>query len=167
MPRQTDNTLLQWEDQIRVWVDHGWTHQQMRETIEEATGISISRSTWIRRCRDMNISLVPPVQDSPELRARIAYIFSALRLTDADTIDILTRDGFILSPSALIRIRRDMGLRKSTRATNSEEMDQQLRELLRSELDTNNISGYGKGNLYTYMRSKYNVVRRCVFLSSS
>lgn len=150
--------LGNWEDQIRSWQRLGVTHSQMRTQIEEATDTRISASTWGRRLREMGIQTKPPVLDTVELRTRIAYLFSALRLTDADTIDVLARDGFTINTRALARIRKDMGLRKSTSREDFEAVDEQLRALLKQELDMNTISGFGEGNLYTYMRSKYNVI---------
>lgn len=132
----------------------------MRTTIQHETGLPISRATFTRRLTEMGIRTQFDNEDSVELRTRVTYIFSALRLSDVDTVDILERDGFKVNLRGLGRLRRRMGLKKRTKAADFDEVDKHLRLLLRVELDTNNIAGFGEGNLYTYMRSKYNVVSK-------
>lgn len=96
--------------------------------------------------------------NSPELRAKILYTFQFLRLTDAETVALLRDDGFDIDVRALGRRRREMGLLKRHKRAHWEDLDNMMRELLQQELDDNMITGYGEGQVYTYMRSKYCIV---------
>lgn len=154
--------LNAWQSQIEEWRDASWSYEEMRATIQQDTGLKISDSSFKRRLREMGIQTRLVTDDTLELRTRVTYIFSALRLSDADTVDILTRDGFKINTRGLGRLRRKIGLKKRTQQADFDEVEEHLRLLLRLELDTNNIAGFGEGHLYTYMRSKYNVIRKLV-----
>lgn len=152
--------LDEWADQIRDWQALRWNHDQMRAYIEEATGMPLAVRTFKRKIKEMGLSSHLFTKDSPQLRAVVLNAYSNLRLTDAETVAILALDGFETNVRGLARIRKRMGLRKRVERGDFEAADAQLHELLSQELDTNNISGFGAGNLYTFMRSKYNVVGR-------
>lgn len=150
--------LSAWQTKLENWREASWPYEDMRTAIQQETGLSISLATFKRRLSEIGIRTHFGNEDSIELRTRVTYIFSALRLSDVDTVDILERDGFKVNLRGLGHLRRKMGLKKKTKAADFDKVDEHLRLLLRLELDTNNIAGFGEGNLYTYMRSKYNVV---------
>jgi hypothetical protein len=152
--------LAVWHDQIVVWFAASWTLEDVRTAIKNITEVSFSKRTFQRRLQELHISPRPCIQYSTALRTRITYIFSALRLTDAATIEILNIDGFKLSIRTLRRIRKEMGLLKRLRLDDAEELIQYLIMLVATELDNNDASNFGRGNFYTYMRSKYNIVGR-------
>jgi hypothetical protein len=165
MPHQQNNpvgrpklNLFAWQTKIEEWREASWSYEDMRIAIQQESGTAISLATFKRRLHEMGIQTRFMTEDTLELRTRVAYIFSALRLNDVDTVDILERDGFKVNVRGLGRLRRKIGLKKRTQQADFEEVNEHLRSLLRLELDTNNISGFGEGHLYTYMRSKYNVI---------
>jgi hypothetical protein len=165
MPDQQNNPfgrpkldLCAWQTKIEEWREASWSYEDMRIAIQQESGIAISLATFKRRLHEMGIQTRFMTEDTLELRTRVAYIFSALRLNDVDTVDILERDGFGVNVCGLGRLRREIGLKKRTRQADVEEVDEHLRLLLRVELDTNKISGFGEGHLYNYMRSEYNVI---------
>lgn len=157
-PRKID--LAVWEQHIRRWIDEGKTYDEMRHTIFLETGTAVAPMTWKRRLQEMDISIRTRVQDTPQVRAVIIHSFAALRSTDEQTSEELEDCGYTVSARSVGRIRRDMGLLKRVKRENFEEVEVLLRNLLRHELDDNEITGYGMGNVYTHMRSKYCVVGR-------
>jgi len=150
----------EWREQVVQWIEQGVGHEEMRQNILEATGKVISERTWRRYLKAMNLQTYQRVEVTPELRDRIRFIFATLRLTDADTVDVLRLDGFGVSVRRVRSIRKEMGLKKCVPRELHALTDDLTREVLREELDSNRIAGYGRGNLYTYMRSKYNLVGR-------
>ena len=147
MPNKSSSAfILAWDLRIRDMLADGMSVSDIRGHIETSTNTTISPRTFRRRLQDMGVTIRQRTNDSLELRTRITYIFSALRLTDHDTVAILESDGYKLSTRALQRIRKELGLYKRTRAENFEALDEYLREIITAELDKNEASSFGKGN---------------------
>lgn len=90
-----------------------------------------------------------------ELRARLTTLFYQWELTDQDMARVLTYDGFQITPRMLKKLRKEMGLLKTVRPWQEEELDTRIREVLQQEYDAGTIEDYGAGHLYTYIRNKY------------
>lgn len=151
-----------YEDDIRQWVANGVPYDEIRVYLYERTGRVVPSRTFKRRLEEWNISSYTKVPDNPDLRARIAFYFAALRLSDADTVELLETEGYKISERGLAKVRKAMGLLKRHQSANFEELDVLLRGLLKKELDDQTITGFGEGNVYTFMRSKYSVVGKYV-----
>jgi hypothetical protein len=158
MPDQQNNhvgrpklDLCAWQTKVEEWREASWSYEDVRTAIQQESGIAISLVTFKRRLHEMGIQTRFMTENTLELRTRVTYIFSALRLKDVDTVDILERDGFKVNVRGLGRLRRKIGLEKRTQQADVEEVDEHLRLLLRVELDTNNISGFGEGHLTIYL----------------
>lgn len=151
-----------WRDTIAGWIRDGLKQDEICEELQ-AIGVSISDITLRRRLKEWNIKVNrPPVEHILALRARITEIFHSFRLTDEETLQILEIDGFKVGHRKLGIIRRELGLKKRLDPLQHEAIEAAVRDVLQQELDQGHIEDLGRRNLYSYMRSKYNVIGRYV-----
>ena len=120
-----------------------------------------SRATLTRALAGWNIiSRRRPLATTAALRDRVAHAFFHLRLSDSETITILEIDGFAPGKKTLAKLRRSTGLYKRVPSDKIEEVEQAMREALKNEMETGHIEDFGRGHLYTWMRSRYNLIGR-------
>ena len=105
-----------------------------------------------------NIRLI----DSPQLRLRIATLFLECCFRDEDILGILLYEGYQIGQDALIRVRKEMGLRRKVLSEDKAESDKELEHIVRTELERGNIQGYGKTALYYHFRTQGYVASRYV-----
>jgi hypothetical protein len=70
----------------------------------------VTARTVRRRLKDWNITKCTRVQDTAELRARIAYFFCVLGFTDSEMLHALKLEGYQIERIALVQIRREQKL---------------------------------------------------------
>lgn len=135
---------------------------EILERLEKEHGTKMGLRTLQRAMANWEIKVYTkrdPEQDA-ELRARIVTLFYQWRLTDQEMVELLQYDGFKLSLHTFSRMRRAMGLAKRIEPWQEEDLDVQIREVLRQEYDDGAIEDYGKGHLYQYIREKYHIIGR-------
>lgn len=164
MPPAVD--LTAWEAPIQQWIlVEGLQHADVLSRLRE-NGVSIGRATLARRLVEWNVLTRPnttgfdqePAQQ--ELEDRIRFIFTKLRLTEKKTLETLKSEGFVIGPSALRRIRKELGLFKRVEAEDQAEVNQTIEQTLRRKYDLGHIENYGRRNLQTHMRKQFNFVGR-------
>lgn len=159
MPRpRTD--FREHRDWIERQIRSGVSHATICRTLLNNYGISVTIRTLQRRLRDWTIRTQFNAEDSQYVRERIVHAFHVLRLTDRETVAMLERDGVRVGEQRIAVIRKRMGLYKRVPLDQREESEQQIRAILRKELDDGYIEEYGRRMLYEYIRTRYNCVSR-------
>ena len=79
-------------------------------------------------------------------------------------VSILRRDGFDISKRTLQRRRLELGLYKRLDIAKAQQLEEMLGLVLQDAYSKGHIEDWGRGHLYTYLRSQYNVVGRYVLL---
>ena len=100
--------------------------------------------------------------DTAGLRLRIIALTYESCFNDADTLHALVQEGFTIAPRALQRIRKSMGIYKRVSVFNKAEADAEAERLVRQELDSGVIDGFGRGQLFYHFRTQGNIISRPV-----
>lgn len=102
-----------WKESIIRWtVEEGMQQDEVCERLKKEAGLKISRGTLGRRLSAWEVRVQPKVQDTPELRERIRQLW-ATHVTDKEIMRILRSEGFELGDTAMVRLRKQMGLFKT------------------------------------------------------
>lgn len=153
--------LTEHRDYILEQKNAGKPHDSIRKDLETEHGITISSSTFKRKLAEWSVRTNrKKLEDSEELRARVAHCFHELRLTDDQTYKKLEEEGFSIGKSRLARFRKEMGLFKRCPAADSELAEGAIAKALLQEIKNGGIEQMGRRQLYEYLRAKYNVVGR-------
>ncbi|KAF2716662.1 hypothetical protein K431DRAFT_234945, partial [Polychaeton citri CBS 116435] len=70
--------------------------------------------------------------------------------------------GFNLNLTTLRRLQRDLGLHKRIKGSRHKEIAIEIWRVLKEELNNSKIKDFRHIHLYTYIRSKYNMISRYV-----
>ena len=148
--------------QLRTWVqEEGVSYDEICTRLHDQHGISVGYSTLRRALGQADIrARGKDYKDSAELRARIVYLFHAVQTTDEESIRILKHDGFEVGQRRLQQMRLAMGLLKRIPPERRQEVDAAMKAALDQEMEQGHLEDYGRMQLYTYIRSKYNIVGR-------
>lgn len=153
-------------DDRREWITErvaaGITQEEIRRELEEQHGVKIGRSKLMQQLATWNITARRPAyKDSEELRERVAHCFHVLRFTDEKTRELLEKEGYNIGEKRIARLRKEMGLLKRIPASERDDAEAAIAQLLHQELkDGNKIRELGRQQLYKHIRSRYNVVGR-------
>jgi len=99
-----------------------------------------------------------PTETNQLLCDRITSIFHHQRVPDKQMLNILQAEGLGIGQKKLGKIRRSMGLHKQLPAADIAVKEQEYTEALSYELGRGSIEDFGRGMLYTFMRSKYTII---------
>ena len=99
--------------------------------------------------------------DTADLRLRIIALTYESCFNDADTLHALVREGSTIAPRALQRIRKSMGIYIRVSVFNKAEADAEAERLVRQELDSVVIDGFGR-QLFYHFRTQGNIISRPV-----
>lgn len=150
--------------QVESWFAEGASIGDIHRRLEETLHQQIGRRTLERVLAQWQLRTLPsrslPNDRHEELLHRIRYCFHALRINDETTVSILQHEGFDISKRTLQRRRLEMGLYKRLDAAKSQQLEEVLGIVLQEEYNKGHIEDWGRGHLYTYLRSQYNVVGR-------
>lgn len=139
----------------------GKSHATILKDLETEHGVKCSTSTFHRNLHEWGVKTKRDKwEDSEELRARVAYCFHELRLTDAQTYTKLEEEGFSVGKARLGKLRKEMGLFKRCPARDEELAEGAIAKALLQEIRNGGIEQMGRKQLYEYLRAKYNVVGR-------
>jgi hypothetical protein len=105
--------LEPWKEQIQAWIKEGQNTDEIRRNLWKEGKVQCSEKTFRRILRDWEIYLKQPyLKDLPALRKRITEIFNEGRLTDAEAIQQLKKEGFEVRAKTYQNQRKEMGLLK-------------------------------------------------------
>ena len=122
--------------------------------------VKVTEKTIRRRLHEWGIGRRNFLEDTPELRTRIAGLYYNFCFSDREIVKVLEKEGYSVTPWNLGSLRRKMGLKRKVDHTNREEADEALFEAVQKELDKGDIEGLGRDYLYTYFRMHgHNVAR--------
>lgn len=152
-------------DQHKDWllerIAAGIPQDHIRIDLEAHHGLKISSSTFSRKLSEWKVKTRrDKLQDSEELRERVAHCFHELALTDSETYKKLEEEGFSIGKARLALLRKDMGLFKKCPAADCELAEGAIAKALLQEIKNGGIERMGRRELYSYLRAKYNVVGR-------
>lgn len=135
----------------------------MAALLQQQYGITISVSTLKRKLAEIGLRTYNQRlnEDSlSNLRLWMSFIFHHLRLDDDETMYMLASEGFTINKRTIRRRRHQWGLHKHIQVANRQELLQYIEDALVFETAQGRIENFGRNNLYTYMRSQYNVIGR-------
>ena len=164
MSGRPEINLLPYKEQIINLYKDGHSAKAISEFLASRYEISVKNCTLHRRLQEWGIRrLDHACKDSPRLRARIAILFFQACLTDKEMTIALKDEGFQVNQRAIQRIRLRMGIHRSFSAHTYAEMDDELRHIVQTELNSGSIDGFGREMLYTHFRSKMHIISRYYF----
>lgn len=168
MPRARIN-YDPWREFIIERLSNGVAHLDLCNELAEKYGVTISRRTLQRQLAAWNVQTrrqtrtdYRTANNLEDLRVRIAHTFHILRLSDKEACAILEAEGYTIGRQRYARLRKELGLYKRVPAEKQDEAEAAIEAVLKKELDTSVVETYGRRHLYSYLRSKYNVVGRSV-----
>ncbi|KAK4508353.1 hypothetical protein PRZ48_002091 [Zasmidium cellare] len=161
MPRHRVD-MDQHKDFILERLKAGKPHVTVLKDLETERDLKISSSTLKRALTEWKFraNKREKLDDTEELRARVAYFFHELRLTDDETQKRLEEEGFSIGKIRLARLRKEMGLYKKCPPKEQELAEGAIAKALLQEIKNGGIEQMGRTKLYNYLRAKYNVVGR-------
>ena len=106
-------------EHLRGWVQlritAGHSYHKIAHDLEQHHDVYMTAGTLRRRIAELGLQqriTRPRAEDTPLLRQRITHAFNTLRLTDDATSRMLSRDGIVVGPRRIARLRKAMGLYK-------------------------------------------------------
>ena len=118
---------------ILEWVRTNIHTDEMAKRLESQFCVRVKGRTIYRRLKDWKVMRRAVTLDTPFLRAQIAILFR-LNCTDEEIVVKLTDYGYTLGRTAVVRIRKDLGLVRRMTSTDRKESDAQLYEILKREV---------------------------------
>src|ERR1700722_17947212 len=154
MRGRTTIDLGHYKAQIIAWFqDENKTRDEIAQLLLSSYDITVASKTVQRRLKDWGITKRTRVESTAELRARIAYFFCVLGFTDNEIVHALQIEGHQIEKTSVVRIRREQRLWRRLSIFDRAQLEEQLREAIKGELDKGAIEGYGRGLLYTHFRT--------------
>ena len=144
---------------IVSWTQAHHTTEEIAQNIETTFGWTVSERTLYRRLNSWGIRRRVIAEDTPNLRAQIAILFR-MSCTDDEIVIELQYCGININTYQVTRLRREMGLLRRLSVFERAERDTQLFEILREELDSGRIEGYGRRLLRDYFQKMGHLVTR-------
>ncbi|OXV10153.1 hypothetical protein Egran_02085 [Elaphomyces granulatus] len=154
MAGRPSKDILRYKDEIIELFLQGSTNRNIVSYLSDNYNVEIGHRTLERRLAEWGVRKNHQNIDTPQLRARISVLFFQCCLGDKDILYVLQREGYSINARGLSRIRKSMGLLRRVSPFDQEESQRLLLETVQKELDKGFIEGFGRGNLYSYFRSK-------------
>jgi transposase len=165
MRGRTTINLTLYKAQIISWFqDDDKTLNAIATLLQSSYDITTTTKTVQRRLKDWGISKRTRVHITSTLQARIAYFFCILGFTDKEIVHALQCEGVRIEHSAVVRVRRQLGLWRRLSIFDRQGLEEQLREAIKVELDKGVIESYGKGLLYTHFRTSGFIATRYIYI---
>jgi transposase len=153
MPRHS-LPLDQFKENIRSWVfDENLSNDEIASRISVRLRKPCTSRTIERRLHDWGFSRRNTIQDTTELRLRIAVLFQ-LSYSDRNIVRQLVKEGQQISERQVARIRKRIGFVRRMTVWERAEANEQLVVLVREELDKGEIEGYGRNLLQSWFQRK-------------
>lgn len=150
------------KDVIISQFQNGMTAADISSYIYTNYEVNVEQKTIRRRLLHWGVRKRLRTNDTPQLRARIAVLFYQCCLTDHDILNALKKEGYSVSTTALVRIRKELGMKRRINPGDADAADHAIQEVVQRELDNGFIEGLGRGNLFSYFRSQMHIVSRYV-----
>jgi hypothetical protein len=155
--------LDQFKDEIYNWIFIDCLkNKDIASLLSTRLGKPCSLRTLENRLQEWNFSQRNQVKDSVELRLQIAILFQQ-SYSDKNIVRQLSRSTqIIISERQVAKIRKKLGFVRRMTVWERKQADEQLIELVRKELDSGVIEGYGRGLLDAWFRRKGVVTTRSI-----
>jgi hypothetical protein len=147
--------LDQFKDEVYNWIynDHETT-QEIARRLAVRLGRPCTSRTIKTRLLDWGFSQRNQVKDTTALRLQIALLFQK-SYSDLHIVQQLSQDGqLVISIRQVASIRKKIGFVRRMTVWERQRANEQLIELVRRELDSGVIEGYGRSLLDTWFRRK-------------
>ena len=146
--------LQAYKNDILRHLSEQWKHHEIITWLADNKDLVVERRTLLRYLKQWGI---PPqldrTEDIDELRQRIRIFFCRAGATDEEMVRWLRIEGFTISPSGLVRIRKELGYKRlETSQEARDHMDEVVRGLIYEEAGKNVIQGLGRGMLVEHFR---------------
>jgi hypothetical protein len=96
----------------------------------------------------------------PAIRLRIASLFFDDAYDDNEIIEQLSDEGFQISLSACVRLRKEMGIHRWQSNEDFQQYAQRYRTLIEHELKKGSATQLGRGLLYSHFRNQGIIISR-------
>lgn len=148
---------------IRIrYLDENDSLPNLCSWLEENHSVRIKPRALEKRLRAWGIRKLNHTHDTPQLRLRMAVLFTEIGLDDTSIKEVLEKEGYQVSTTGLIKIRKEMGLVRRTSKEVQQQHEGKLEEIVQRELDRGNINMYGRRMAYHYFRSQGILASRSV-----
>ena len=151
-------------DQIHT---HNWAQKNIIQWLADTHNIRIDRKTLSRYLSKWDAAQRKNTIDTEELRQRIHFMFCRLGAKDTEMLDDLITEGHTVTLTGLVRIRKELGLKRLEQSAEiREHMDEATRDLIMQELGKNVIQSYGRIMLVEHFRKLGHPVTRYILCDS-
>ena len=119
---------------------HNWVEKNVIQWLVNTQNICIDRKTLSRYLSKWDAAQQKNIIDTEELRQRIHFMFCRLGAKDTEMLDDLTTEGHTVTLTGLVRIRKELGLKRLEQSAEiREHMYEATRDLIMQELEKNVI----------------------------
>lgn len=152
MPRQRIN-LQNVREIITEWFYTGSTTQEIAECLAREYEIHCTYRTVQKHFTAWGVKRTTCTIDTPGLRLRIAGMFYS-GYSDEIIVQALTDEGHQVGRWAVADIRKKIGCHRRMSVEQRDASNQALLHVIKAELDSGSIEGYGKELLQAHFRNK-------------
>ena len=154
MPRPSI-PIDQFKEDIRRWVfEDSYTAEKVADLVSLRLGQPCTPRTIKRRLKEWGFHQRNWVQDTTELRLRIAILFQQSYSDENIVRQLEKEDRGPISVRQVAKIRKKIGFVRRMSVWERTQADKQLVQLVQEELDKGIIEGYGRGLLEKWFRKK-------------
>ncbi|KAM0803128.1 hypothetical protein BDR22DRAFT_802080 [Usnea florida] len=145
--------LEEYKNDILRQVSQGWKDHEVITWLTDNKDLVIERRTLLRYFKKWGVSRLDRTEDTQELRDRIRVFFCRAGATDEEMLRWLRIDGFTITPTGLVRIRKELGYKRLEPSQEARDhMDEIVRGLIEEEAGKNVIQSLGRGMLVEHFR---------------
>lgn len=152
MPRRTIS-LEAVRDTITEWYQvDGMTIKDISARLKDEFKLQCAVRTIEKRFKQWGITKNIKTDTQPGLELKIASFFY-MNYPDAIIVRALNEEGRQIGPTAVARIRRKIGCHRRMPVEQRLRANEALWDIVRKEIDSGRIEGYGKELLHKYFRT--------------
>ena len=142
-----------YKDEILQKVSEKWKYDEIVTWLADNKDLVIDPRTLRRYLSKWDIFQRDFTKDTDELRQRIRVFFCRAGASDEEMVRWLRADGFTITPTGLVRIRKELGYKRLEPSQEARDhMDEVVRGLINEEAGKNVIQGLGRGMLVEHFR---------------
>lgn len=153
--------ISSWRPLIESELSAGTKHADILQMLANE-GVHIKERTFAQRLSEWQLHTY---RRRDESRATIVdsvrYISSTMLVDDQQGADILNADGLTISHRSFRKIRQELGIYRSRRKHETEEVRaSEMHQILQQEYDNGRVESYGRRLLFQHLQQQYGITSR-------
>ena len=145
--------LDQYREEISLLREAGTPFDAIVQHLRTEYALNLNSKTLRRRWQEWDNVPRAKTQDTLDLRARITKLCFAHNYSDQELLQALQKEGFTVTISGIVRIRKDLGIQRRRNKEQTEHSKEQARQLLLEQKEIDNVAETcGLRSLSTYVR---------------